>query len=79
MEYRTLDTLLPGQSAVVREVRLDGPMARRLKELGLVVGTRVRCLQKSPSGDPTAYWIRGAAVALRREDAGNVLVERRWD
>ena len=29
-----------------------------------------------PSGDPTAYFIRGAVIALRSEDAGKILVER---
>jgi len=36
----------------------------------------VEALQKSPSGDPTAYFIRGAVIALRSEDAGKILVER---
>ncbi len=45
-------------------------------DLGLVNGTPVEALQKSPSGDPTAYFIRGAVIALRSEDAGKILVER---
>lgn len=49
-------------------------MARRLMDIGMVQGTEVECLMKSPLGDPAAYLIKGAVIALRREDAGTVLV-----
>ena len=45
---------------------------RRLLDIGLTPGTRTTCLYEAPSGDPKAYWIRGAVVALRNEDAGMV-------
>lgn len=47
-------------------------MARRLMELGLIPGTRVCRVAESPSGDPSAYLIRGALVALRRRDAAGI-------
>ena len=49
-------------------------MRRRLQDIGLIEGTRVECLQKSPSGDPVAYLIRGAVIALRTEDSEKILV-----
>jgi len=48
---------------------------RRLQDLGVVRGTKIKCVLRSPLGDPTAYKIRGAIVAIRDEDAQNVLVE----
>lgn len=51
-------------------------MRRRLRELGLVEGTAVTCLGRSPLGDPAAYGILGAVIALRDRDAAGVLVER---
>ena len=45
-----------------------GAMSRRLQDMGLVRGTRVECLHRSPFGDPAAYLIRGAVIALRQED-----------
>lgn len=45
-----------------------------MQDIGLIEGTPVECLQKSPSGDPVAYLIRGAVIALRREDSGRVMV-----
>ncbi|MBZ4686521.1 MAG: ferrous iron transport protein [Clostridia bacterium] len=47
---------------------------RRLMDLGLVPGTRVEAIRRSPLGDPTAYSIRGATIALRKEEAQKVLV-----
>ncbi len=71
----TIDRLSPGESAVVSSVE-GSALAGRLKELGLVSGTRVRCLHRAPLGDPTAYGIRGAVIALRREDSRTVLARR---
>lgn len=44
-------------------------------DLGLVNGTNVESLHKSPSGDPVAYYIRGSVIALRNEDAGKIFVQ----
>lgn len=68
---RSLATLKPGQAArVVRlSPRCRGPERRRLMDLGLLPGTWVRAELASPAGDPIAYRIRGALIALRREQA----------
>ncbi|WP_129600403.1 FeoA family protein [Anaerophilus nitritogenes] len=47
---------------------------RRMLDLGLVPGTIVEVLRKSPLGDPVAYNIRGAIIALREEEALKILV-----
>ncbi|MCD8375689.1 MAG: ferrous iron transport protein A [Oscillospiraceae bacterium] len=67
-----LDRLKDGESAYVIELGNEASMRRRLADLGLVPGTRVTCLYRSPAGDPAAYLIRGAVIALRRRDAGRV-------
>ena len=72
----TLDHTPEGALVCVKGLLATGSMRRRLQDIGLVEGTRVECLQKSPSGDPVAYLIRGAVIALRSEDAGKILVER---
>lgn len=70
----TLSSLREGQSCHVQELLVDGKMRSRLSDLGLIKGTRVICLQKSASGDPTAYLIRGAVIALRCDDSSRVIV-----
>ena len=71
----TLDHLSEGKTAKVTNLLSSGSMRRRLQDIGLIEGTKVECLQKSPAGDPIAFLIRGAVIALRSEDSSNVLVE----
>ncbi len=47
---------------------------RRMLDLGIVPGTIIEVLRKSPLGDPTAYEIRGAMIALRKEESNKILV-----
>lgn len=70
----TLSSLKDGQTAQVTRLLSTGSMRRRLQDIGLIEGTTVECLHRSPSGDPVAYAIRGATIALRSEDSGSVLV-----
>ena len=45
-------------------------------DLGILPGTVIEMEMTSPSGDPTAYRVRGAAIALRKEQAGQIRVEK---
>jgi len=45
-------------------------------DLGIVPGTEVRAELQGPGGDPTAYRIRGAVIALRRQQAERIQVRR---
>lgn len=49
-------------------------MRRRMIDLGIVEGTKIECVGRSPSGDPSAYMIRGAVIAIRKRDAKNILL-----
>lgn len=69
-----LNQLQPGQSATVTGLLADRGIRRRLQDIGLVEGTCVTCLARSPLGDPVAYEIRGAVIALRAEDSAGVLI-----
>ncbi len=64
-----------GAYAVVVSLETKGELRRRLMDIGLVEGTTVECVRKSPAGDPKAYLIRGAVIALRNEDAATVIME----
>lgn len=73
--HRELTSLKEGQFANVVSLSATGSMRRRLLDLGLVEGTQIQCVQISPFGDPTAYAIRGATIALRCEDASDILIQ----
>lgn len=76
-ESFTLSALPLGESAYVTQVAACPAMERRLTDLGLIPGTRVTCMAQSPAGDPCAYLIRGALIALRKSDAKGIRLERR--
>lgn len=65
-----------GERAVVETLRAHGSMRRRLLDIGLVQGTNVECVGRSPLGDPAAYLIRGAVIAIREADCRDVIVRR---
>jgi DtxR family Mn-dependent transcriptional regulator len=53
-----------------------GAERRRLLDLGVIPGSVVRAEMRSPAGDPVAYRIRGAVIALRAEQAGLIRIEQ---
>ena len=69
-----LSALALGEWAYISRVGGKADMARRLEELGMIPGTRIGCELVSPAGDPAAYRVRGALIALRRKDAEMVSV-----
>ena len=66
----------PGQKARVVKITAERSMHRRLLDIGLVEGTLVECLGESPPGDPRAYLIRGAVIAIRSRDCRDILVRK---
>ena len=71
----TLDKIPVGTKCTVISLTAQGSIRRRFLDLGLISGTQVEALQQSPSGNPIAYLIRGAVIALRSEDASKILVQ----
>lgn len=65
-----------GESAVVERLCVHGNMRRRLLDIGLCGGTEVQCVGRSPMGDPSAFLIRGAVIAIRSNDSRGVKVRR---
>ncbi len=74
-EYITLDMMKRDQLATVVRVDTEGAMRERLYDLGIVPDTKIRCVMKSPLGDPIAYLFREAVIALRSEDSTKILVK----
>ncbi len=72
MTSHTLNMLKPGQTATVTALTCEGPERRRLMDLGILPGTTIVAELTSPLGDPTAYLVRGALIALRREQARHI-------
>ncbi|SHH39013.1 ferrous iron transport protein A [Clostridium collagenovorans DSM 3089] len=71
----SLSSLSLGKVGKIKSLQCDGMLRRRMLDLGLIDDTVIEALYKSPSGDPTAYYVRGAVIAIRSEEAEKILVE----
>lgn len=71
-----LNDIAPGQHALVSKLCATGSMRRRLLDIGIIENTDIECLGRSPGGDPSAFLIRGAVIAIRSEDCADILIRR---
>jgi len=77
MSYFNLSKLPVGATAYVQRLHAEGAIRRRLLDIGFTQNAPVSCLYQSPAGDPRAYLIRDAVIALRSEDAKQIEVDCR--
>lgn len=76
-----LTSLAPGEQGRVIGLtpRLRGAERRRLMDLGILPGTLIQNTMNSPSGNPAAYNVRGALIALRSAQADQIRILREND
>lgn len=51
-----------------------GNIKRRILDLGMIEGTKIKPVLRSPLGDPTAYEVRGSLISLREEEAERIYI-----
>lgn len=75
--YKTLAALKIGEEAVVVGIARNcrGAQRRRLMDFGIVPGSKITAELKSAGGDPIAYKIRGASIALRKNQAKQIFIK----
>lgn len=71
----TLDMLSEGTICEVEFMDISGRARQRFLDLGIIKGTKIKVIQKSPLSDPIAYLIRGTMIALRKESAKKIIVK----
>ena len=69
-----LHELKPGERAEIVWVISEPPMSLRLEELGFTAAAQVTCILKGRRGHMSAYQIQGTVIALRPQNAREVLV-----
>jgi ferrous iron transport protein A len=69
-----LNQLPIGIKGRVMSLACEGAARRRMLDLGLINGTEIEPLYKSSAGNPVAYLIRGAVIALRSNVSGRIMV-----
>jgi ferrous iron transport protein A len=73
-ETLILSDLPVGRRGIIYRMSNEGSLRRRLQDLGFVEDAEVEKVSVSPLGDPSAYLIRGAVIAVRRTDASRITV-----
>ena len=71
-----LSELKPKERGTVLKVGGSGAVRRRILDMGVVPGTEVEVVKLAPLGDPIDLLVRGYHLSLRKEEAGEILVER---
>ncbi len=73
MQNFSLCDIKKGEHFVIKKLEAKGILRKRLMDIGFVPETEVECVRTSPFGDPKAYSVRGAVIALRKNDAAFIL------
>ncbi|MDF2589921.1 MAG: Fe2+ transport system protein [Anaerocolumna sp.] len=69
-----LDKAMVGSIIKVEDLFSTGMLRERMLALGLTKGAKIEVIRKGPKGDPTVYNIRGAMIALRKEEASLISI-----
>lgn len=69
-----LNALNIDECGEVLHLENTGSIRRRLQDIGVVEGTKIKCVLKAPGGDPTAFLIKGAVIAIREDDSKKIFV-----
>lgn len=72
----TLKDLLPGEEGKVISIGEKGPMRRRIMDMGVTPGALVKVIKVAPLGDPIEVNIRGYELSLRKEEAGQIEINK---
>ncbi len=75
--FKTLNELKENDEAEVIGFsgKIRGRQKRRLMDLGIIPGTKIKALMKSPFNDPVAYLIRGTTIALRKDQTEGIFIK----
>jgi len=63
-----------GQDAEITSIDCERGLSRRLMEMGLLPGTRVRLVRVAPLGDPIELRVRNYSLSVRRAEAAKIAV-----
>lgn len=75
MSEITLNNIKAGSSATVIGIALTGPLKRRLIDMGITPGVKIKIKKFAPLGDPIEIELRGYELSIRRSEAKNIFVK----
>ena len=72
---KTLREIACGQTVKVKKLNGDGPVKKRIMDMGITKGVEIFVRKVAPLGDPVEVTVRGYELSLRKADAEMVEVE----
>jgi len=75
MKMRSLREVKIGQTCKVVKIHGEGPVKRRIMDMGITKGVEIYVRKVAPLGDPVEITVRGYELSLRKHDAEMVEVE----
>ena len=72
---KTLKNVAVGQTVTVKKLTGEGPVKRRIMDMGITKGVEIYVRKVAPLGDPVEVTVRGYELSLRKADAEMIGVE----
>ena len=72
---KTLKDAKIGETVKVVKLTGEGPVKRRIMDMGITKGVAVTVRKVAPLGDPLELTVRDYSVSIRKADAENILVD----
>ena len=72
---KILSELRPREQGKVKNIYGEGPLHKRLLDMGIIKGTKIEVVKVAPLGDPIDIKVKGYHLSLRKEEAARILVE----
>ena len=69
-----LSYMMIGEKGRIKSIKIKGHMRRRLLDIGITEEAEIECVLKGPFGEPTAFLIKGAVIALRKNECENIII-----
>ena len=75
IDMKTLKDVSIGQTVKVKKLTGEGPVKRRILDMGITKGVEIYVRKVAPLGDPVEVTVRGYELSLRKADAEIIEVE----
>ena len=75
MQHIVLRHMKKGQSGTIATVKASGELGRRLQEMGLIPGTKIKIQGRAPLRDPIAIRVMDSTLTLRNNEADHIMID----
>lgn len=72
---KTLKDAKVGETVTVAKLHGEGPVKRRIMDMGITKGTQIYVRKVAPLGDPVEINVRGYELSIRKSEAENICLE----